>query len=826
MAGLRELLLEAALFSKEWRKARDENKVREAAKLKNDLELIFQDIKIKAAQQELGQAKKEAERETQEYEYKKNIQDQTLKTLGFQLPPRPQAQQVQPQQPRTAAQQIEQMAPSQLESDFQRQYFPEERVQGPMAQLDRSLRQQTPLRVAEPSRTPAIAQVAAGQIPQAAPTAQPRRQPPAPQRPRPQRDIQTPVETEPGKIPTEALRPPLAETIRKDISAQPSQDATNVIQTAKQMTRKGETGVIAVDDTPGKILTSELKRVTNPVDTVSIGQKEEDSVISRLFNAPHFKRQVDMIQSTYQFPNRKMAERMLANQIQSVYRDVLGYEDFIFPGSGEFDEKRYEYRKSADGTVLRIDNLTGTASTIDSLVSTGDKEGPYETIEKMATRLNKTIPKKSPSGNIWTWDELLDFVGAIPPDQQGRYTVIGTEKVDHNFDAYILRKDKQDGTITKVDLGYKKYPELTLEDKSRLTEHGINVLYTDNWETLISREEENIPRWMLPIPTEAGKKFTSVVKEEIVVNKEGIPDPNGQFVMTFDRYYNQGTGKSWTEPILESKVPRKGHWLNPKDQDEISTKILRGIQMDAMFKQYQTINSQFGVMEEGLGVFLKHFTAAEDQIKKAGGLRAELDEKIKTRDVWDAQQGTWKPIDVIWYKPKEGHSLNPASQAIINAFNKILDYASVVRESEYARTPEGQGFLNRIKGFHTRLLRGGPGLAMDEVQSFYDLAEKIKNRFFASYLDHMSPHISKVLRWDNRLTGGRTPADTANMEIGFIQSALAKDLLANLGLPGNPSYEQLRDKYDTYMEMKKEPDETLEEIYAEFDKHEKERPTQ
>ena len=61
MAGLRELLLEAALFSKEWRKARDENKVREAAKLKNDLELIFQDIKIKAAQQELNLAKKKAE---------------------------------------------------------------------------------------------------------------------------------------------------------------------------------------------------------------------------------------------------------------------------------------------------------------------------------------------------------------------------------------------------------------------------------------------------------------------------------------------------------------------------------------------------------------------------------------------------------------------------------------------------------------------------------------------------------------------------------------------------------------------------------------------
>jgi len=228
MAGLRELLLEAALFSKEWRKARDENKVREAAKLKNDLELIFQDIKIKAAQQELNLAKKKAETVDRESRAKAGLlsaigsgqgTEQAFAAYSQTLMPTTQ----QAQQPRTTAQQIEQMTPSQLESDFQRQYFPEERVQGPMAQLDRSLRQQTPLRVAEPSRTPAIAQVAAGQVPQATPTAQP-------QLPATATETRRRVPTEQGRIPAAALQKPAPRPVTK---ATPPPVTTAVAPTAK-----------------------------------------------------------------------------------------------------------------------------------------------------------------------------------------------------------------------------------------------------------------------------------------------------------------------------------------------------------------------------------------------------------------------------------------------------------------------------------------------------------------------------------------------------------------------------------------------------------------
>lgn len=42
-------------------------------------------------------------------------------------------------------------------------------------------------------------------------------------------------------------------------------------------------------------------------------------------------------------------------------------------------------------------------------------------------------------------------------------------------------------------------------------------------------------------------------------------------------------------------------------------------------------------------------------------------------------------------------NLNAASQALVIAYNKILDSGSVVREGEYARTAEGQSALKRIE---------------------------------------------------------------------------------------------------------------------------------
>lgn len=63
-------------------------------------------------------------------------------------------------------------------------------------------------------------------------------------------------------------------------------------------------------------------------------------------------------------------------------------------------------------------------------------------------------------------------------------------------------------------------------------------------------------------------------------------------------------------------------------------------------------------------------------------------------------------------------------QSLITVFNKMIDPSSVVRESEYARTPQDMAVLNRIKGNWGKIQEGGAGLPIEERQA---LARMITN---------------------------------------------------------------------------------------------------
>jgi len=64
---------------------------------------------------------------------------------------------------------------------------------------------------------------------------------------------------------------------------------------------------------------------------------------------------------------------------------------------------------------------------------------------------------------------------------------------------------------------------------------------------------------------------------------------------------------------------------------------------------------------------------------------------------------------------EQGKGSNVAvDQSIITIFNKMLDPASVVRESEYARTPQDLSVLSRIKGKWDKIQKGGAGLDATE----------------------------------------------------------------------------------------------------------------
>lgn len=66
-------------------------------------------------------------------------------------------------------------------------------------------------------------------------------------------------------------------------------------------------------------------------------------------------------------------------------------------------------------------------------------------------------------------------------------------------------------------------------------------------------------------------------------------------------------------------------------------------------------------------------------------------------------------------------------QAIITLFNKLTDPQSVVRESEYARTPENLPIINRMIGAIGKVNKGGAGLTNDDLIALARAAEIIGN---------------------------------------------------------------------------------------------------
>lgn len=66
-------------------------------------------------------------------------------------------------------------------------------------------------------------------------------------------------------------------------------------------------------------------------------------------------------------------------------------------------------------------------------------------------------------------------------------------------------------------------------------------------------------------------------------------------------------------------------------------------------------------------------------------------------------------------------------QSLITMYNKLTDPTSVVRESEYARTPENLPVVNRIAGALEKVSKGGAGLTNDDRKALVVGAKVIAN---------------------------------------------------------------------------------------------------
>ena len=99
-------------------------------------------------------------------------------------------------------------------------------------------------------------------------------------------------------------------------------------------------------------------------------------------------------------------------------------------------------------------------------------------------------------------------------------------------------------------------------------------------------------------------------------------------------------------------------------------------------------------------------------------LRKEFLDRPEVKDFIEIDQKV-KAMDSLLDKAKTGDmkSLASIDQGIITIFNKVLDPDSVVRESEYARTPQNAPMLNAISGAIQKVQKGGAGLTLQDREA-------------------------------------------------------------------------------------------------------------
>jgi hypothetical protein len=85
--------------------------------------------------------------------------------------------------------------------------------------------------------------------------------------------------------------------------------------------------------------------------------------------------------------------------------------------------------------------------------------------------------------------------------------------------------------------------------------------------------------------------------------------------------------------------------------------------------------------------------------------------------------------------------LSQGAQQVLVTFQKILDPPSVVRDSEFWRSANGQSLMNRARGAVERLTKGGVGVTAEELQKFAELARETAKAQQGSYLERVKKRI-------------------------------------------------------------------------------------
>jgi hypothetical protein len=183
-------------------------------------------------------------------------------------------------------------------------------------------------------------------------------------------------------------------------------------------------------------------------------------------------------------------------------------------------------------------------------------------------------------------------------------------------------------------------------------------------------------------------------------------------------------------PIIGYNINPKGgisaNIREPKQvsaDEQIKMKVAKGIPLSESEQRY---SDQF-LANRGKSEQAKLFGVATD-------LRKEFIDRPEVKEYVNISTQV-RSMDSLLNKALEGNMKNKVAldQALISMYNKLTDPSSVVRESEYARTPENLPILNRLTGAIKKIEEGGAGITDDDRKALVIGAKIIANERGKTY---------------------------------------------------------------------------------------------
>lgn len=152
------------------------------------------------------------------------------------------------------------------------------------------------------------------------------------------------------------------------------------------------------------------------------------------------------------------------------------------------------------------------------------------------------------------------------------------------------------------------------------------------------------------------------------------------------RAYTNSNIKAANE-LLRKQKQEEGELLNAPERARIAHTLRTELRQDKFVQDYKDISNKFNVMKSAYN---------------------------------KAIQGKEKSFVAV-------------DQALITLYNKMTDPSSVVRESEYARTPENMSIANRVLGKMDKWRQGGAGLKNDERTALMEMAQEFHDQYATNY---------------------------------------------------------------------------------------------